>query len=120
MSTLLQHVGTGTWAPSPASAPLLAAMADWGIGEWARAVLVAAALAGAVALVVVAVRKRWPQALTAFVGEVQAELKKSAWPTWSQLWDSTVVIIVVTLILAFYIGVADVVFQRIVRLLVTQ
>lgn len=85
-----------------------------------RAVLGAAAVAGAVALVVVAVRKRWIQAVSGFAGEVQAELKKSAWPTWSQLWDSTVVIIVVTLILAFYIGVTDVVLQRIVRLLVAQ
>ena len=117
MSTILRQLAAGTaaWAT-----PTLAAVADWGAGDWVRAVAMAAAIAGGIAIVVVANRKRWPQAMAQFVGEVQAELKKSAWPTWSQLWDSTVVIIAATLVLAFYIGVADVVFQRIVRLLVAQ
>ena len=100
--------------------PLAAGIADWGAGDWIRAVLGAVAVAGAIALAIVAVRKRWAQTVSGFVGEVQTELKKSAWPTWSQLWDSTVVIIVVTLVLSFYIGIADIILLRIVRLLVAQ
>jgi preprotein translocase subunit SecE len=110
---MLQQIGPETW-------PLAVNFAEWEVGDWVRAGLGAVAVAVVAALIVVAIRKRWFQKTAAFVGEVQAELKKSTWPTWSQLWDSTMVIIAVTLILSFYIGLADVVLMKIVRLLVAQ
>ena len=42
-----------------------------------------------------------------FLFEVQAELKKCAWPARSELLDSTVVVIVSVLILGFYVAVCD-------------
>jgi preprotein translocase subunit SecE len=42
-----------------------------------------------------------------FIGEVQAELKKSSWPPRSELIESSVVIIVSVLILGLFVGLCD-------------
>ena len=42
-----------------------------------------------------------------FFGEVRAELKKSSWPTRSELVESTVVIIVCVLLLGAFVGACD-------------
>jgi preprotein translocase subunit SecE len=52
-----------------------------------------------------------------FVVEVWAELKKSSWPTWKELVDSTIVVIVTVLILGVFVALADVVFLRIIAFL---
>lgn len=38
---------------------------------------------------------------------MKSELKKVVWPTWSQLLNNTVVVIVVSLIVALIVGVFD-------------
>ena len=43
----------------------------------------------------------------AFLEEVRAELKKCAWPTRSELLESTVVVIISVVILAAFVGVSD-------------
>jgi preprotein translocase subunit SecE len=53
-----------------------------------------------------------------FVVEVWAELKKSSWPTRRELTDSTVVVIVTILILGIFVALADLLFLRIVALLI--
>ena len=40
--------------------------------------------------------------------EARAELKRVTWPTKQQLWYSTIVVIVVSLIAAAYLGLVDV------------
>ncbi|MGI6442669.1 MAG: preprotein translocase subunit SecE [Synergistaceae bacterium] len=40
--------------------------------------------------------------------EAKAELKRVTWPTKQQLWYSTIVVIVVSLIAAAYLGLVDV------------
>jgi len=50
----------------------------------------------------------------AFVAEVMAELKKSSWPTWKELGDSTIVVIITVLILGVFVALADMVFLRII------
>ena len=39
--------------------------------------------------------------------EAKAELKRVTWPTKQQLWYSTIVVIVVSLIAAVYLGLVD-------------
>jgi preprotein translocase subunit SecE len=50
-----------------------------------------------------------------FVQEVLAEFRKVTWPTRSELVNSTVVVIVVTVVLAFFLGGVDIVLARVVE-----
>ena len=45
--------------------------------------------------------------LTKFLKEVNAELRKVTWPTKDELIGSTIVVIVVSVILAVFIGIVD-------------
>lgn len=42
-----------------------------------------------------------------FFGEMVDELKKASWPTWTELRDSTVVVIVACVLLGLFTSVAD-------------
>lgn len=42
-----------------------------------------------------------------FYGEMMTELKKSAWPTWKELKDYTIVVLIAVVILGTFISVAD-------------
>lgn len=55
-------------------------------------------------------RKLWN-----FLVEVRAELKKVTWPTWIEVFSSTIVVIITTLIFAAVIGVWDWVLMRLMR-----
>jgi len=50
-----------------------------------------------------------------FLTEVFVELKKSAWPTRSELVDSTLVVLVTVIILGIFVSAADVVFAWAIR-----
>jgi preprotein translocase subunit SecE len=50
-----------------------------------------------------------------FVLEVMAEFRKVTWPSRSELANSTVVVIVVTVVLAFFLGGVDIVLARVVE-----
>lgn len=50
-----------------------------------------------------------------FLGEVSTELKKCAWPTRPELFDSTVVVILSVALLAGFVAVCDVVLRELVR-----
>ncbi len=54
--------------------------------------------------------------ITKFLKEVQAELKKVTWPTKEELTGSTIVVIVVSVIVAIFIGIVD----RILTFIVSQ
>ena len=54
--------------------------------------------------------------LRGFFGEVGAELKKCAWPTRPQLFDSTVVVIISVGILGGFVALSDLVLRELVRL----
>ncbi|MFH1798015.1 MAG: preprotein translocase subunit SecE [Candidatus Omnitrophota bacterium] len=54
-----------------------------------------------------------------FIGQVKVEMKKVAWPSKQELINSTVIVIVSTLILALYIGVCDLFLSRCVNLLIS-
>jgi preprotein translocase subunit SecE len=50
-----------------------------------------------------------------FTLEVMAEFRKVTWPTRQELANSTVVVIVVTVVLAFFLGMVDIVLARAVE-----
>ena len=50
-----------------------------------------------------------------FVREVMAEFRKVTWPSRLELVNSTVVVIVVTLVLAFFLGAVDIALARVVE-----
>jgi preprotein translocase subunit SecE len=42
-----------------------------------------------------------------FLHEVRAELARVVWPTWGSLAESTVVVLVLVMVFAIYLGVLD-------------
>jgi len=54
-----------------------------------------------------------------FIREAKAELKKVTWPSRKQVWYSTLVVIGITLMVAAYLGVVDIVltavFSKVIR-----
>ena len=50
-----------------------------------------------------------------FVAEVLAEFRKVTWPTRAELANSTVVVLVVTVVIAFFLGGVDIVLARVVE-----
>jgi preprotein translocase subunit SecE len=50
-----------------------------------------------------------------FVREVMAEFRKVTWPSRQELINSTSVVIVVTVVLAFFLGGVDIALARIVE-----
>ena len=49
-----------------------------------------------------------------FFQEVSVELKKVSWPTRQQTMNATVVVIAVSFIVAFFLGIVDIVLARVV------
>ena len=60
------------------------------------------------------------RATRAFLVEVRNELRKSTWPTRSELTESTVVVIVSVILFAVFVSVCDTVLGKIVGLLARQ
>ena len=54
------------------------------------------------------------QKLKEFFQEVSVELKKVSWPTRQQTMNATVVVIAVSFIVAFFLGIVDIVLARVV------
>ncbi|MDD5677842.1 MAG: preprotein translocase subunit SecE [Kiritimatiellae bacterium] len=52
-----------------------------------------------------------------FINEVGLELKKSAWPTRSELQESTLVVIMSVIVLGAFVGLSDLVLMRILHLI---
>jgi preprotein translocase subunit SecE len=42
-----------------------------------------------------------------FFGEMVDELKKASWPTWTELRDSTVVVLIACVLLGLFTSIAD-------------
>ncbi len=50
-----------------------------------------------------------------FVGEVWAELRKVHWPTRKETYAATMVVVVITLLIAVFLGVVDYAISHVVR-----
>ena len=55
--------------------------------------------------------------LLEFIAEAKAELKKVAWPSRKELFDSTRVVIAASVLLAAFIGAADYLFSSLVKMI---
>lgn len=55
---------------------------------------------------------------SSFIVEVGVELKKSAWPARRELLDSTVMVIVSVVMMAFFVGLCDLVLMRLLKFIV--
>jgi len=53
--------------------------------------------------------------LREFVQEVLAEFRKVTWPSLDELINSTSIVIVVTVVLAFFLGVVDISLTKVVE-----
>ena len=51
-------------------------------------------------------KRKWT-GLTKWFRGMKSELKKVVWPTWPQVWNNTLVVIVVSAIFAVIIGLID-------------
>jgi preprotein translocase subunit SecE len=60
--------------------------------------------------------RAWVAAVRTFFDEVRQELKKCSWPTWGELKESTVVVIVSVFILSAFVGVSDFVLNSVLKL----
>jgi len=49
------------------------------------------------------------------VGEIRLELSRVTWPKRDELWGSTLIVIIVSLILAIIIGVMDIGFSNVIK-----
>ncbi|PLX88417.1 MAG: preprotein translocase subunit SecE [Desulfuromonas sp.] len=52
-----------------------------------------------------------------FLNDVQGELKKVTWPTRKDTYASTIVVIVLVLVAAAYLGGVDMILSRLIRLI---
>jgi len=55
--------------------------------------------------------------VSTFVKDVQAELLKCTWPTWAELRQSTLVVIVSFLLLGLFVSVSDVFLRWLVQVI---
>lgn len=53
-----------------------------------------------------------------FLGEVKQELKHVSWPTKSQAWGYTILVVLISIVIAVYLGVFDWIFTKIISLLI--
>ncbi len=50
-----------------------------------------------------------------YLREVRAELKKVSWPSWKQVWYSTLIVIVFSLVVSVYLGIIDMIFTALFK-----
>ncbi|MCM8818626.1 MAG: preprotein translocase subunit SecE [Candidatus Omnitrophica bacterium] len=53
-----------------------------------------------------------------YLNDVKVELKKVTWPDKKVLRNSTLIIILFMIIMAFYFGIVDVIFAKIISLII--
>ena len=58
------------------------------------------------------------QKVTNFFQETIQELKKVTWPTWNEVWQATLVVIIVTLITSAFITLVDFCVSSALKLLI--
>jgi len=61
--------------------------------------------------------REWLQKVQTFFREVVLEFKRVTWPSRKEVVNSTTVVLIVTVVIAFFLGAVDVGLSRIVRLI---
>ena len=62
----------------------------------------------------------WVESVVSFFKEVKAEMKKVSWPTSREVWGTTMVTIVATILLAVYLYATDALLGYLVRAIYTK
>jgi preprotein translocase subunit SecE len=57
----------------------------------------------------------WYYKTIEFLKEVQAELKRTTWPSWKEVRGTTTVVIITVFLFALYLGVVDLVLSRVLE-----
>jgi preprotein translocase subunit SecE len=57
--------------------------------------------------------------LVRYLKETRAELRKVSWPTRQQATNLTLIVLAVTIVMAIFLGVVDLVFAAVIRLLIS-
>ena len=60
---------------------------------------------------------KYRDTLRTFFDEVVIELKKSSWPTWQELRESTIIVSIAIMALSICVAIYDFVFLRIISIL---
>ena len=53
-----------------------------------------------------------------FLGEVKTEMKHVSWPTKNQAWGYTVLVVIISILIAAYLGAFDLLFTKLIGLLI--
>ena len=61
--------------------------------------------------------RRKPSAIQAFFRETTGELRKVSWPTWPEVWQLTIIVLAVMLIMGAILGLTDGGANRLLNLL---
>lgn len=56
-------------------------------------------------------KERWYKRFWSFLKEARAELKKVTWPSRSEVYSTTIVVIIATVFFGFYLFLMDIVFS---------
>ena len=59
------------------------------------------------------------QKIANFFQETKQELKKVTWPTWNEVWQATLVVIIVTFFTSAFIASVDFIISNILRILIS-
>jgi len=59
----------------------------------------------------------WTSRLKSFLNDAKAELKKVTWPTRRQTLASTFVVIIISVVLAVFLGIVDLGLAKIIKLI---
>jgi preprotein translocase subunit SecE len=58
---------------------------------------------------------RWYKRFLPFLREVKAEVKKVTWPSRSEVYSTTLVVIIATIFFGFYLYFMDLIFSWVIR-----
>ena len=59
-------------------------------------------------------KERWYKRIIPFLKEVRAEVRKVTWPSRSEIYSTTIVVILATIFFGFYLYFMDVIFSWVI------
>jgi len=60
-------------------------------------------------------KKKWYKRFFPFLKEVRAELRKVTWPSKNEIYNTTIVVIIATFFIGFYLYFMDLIFSWIIK-----
>jgi len=60
-------------------------------------------------------KDKWYKRIFPFLKEVRAEIKKVTWPSRSEIYSTTIVVILATIFFGFYLYFMDIIFSFVIK-----